>query len=236
MPTPHSHAGDVTDLPFDDDSFDVAHCHAVLMHIPDTEAVLAEVKRVLKPGGLIASREFILSSSFLEPGRGKTQPAWDTFGRLLAANGGHPEMGTQLKRAFLDAGFTDIRATGSFDYFGGAADVAFLHAFILDWFYSPNVVAAATKFGLATQEQFDAWRQGIDEWKSDPGAVGGPGLRRSHRHEAVTPQPHPSTPGTGWQPPSMAATASRFSTAATRPVEPTASRPASAPTTPALAA
>ena len=168
--------GDVTDLPFDDDSFDVAHCHAVLMHIPDTEAVLAEVKRVLKPGGRIGSREFILSSSFLEPGQEETQPAWDTFGRLLAANGGHPEMGKQLKRAFLDAGFTDIRATGSFDYFGGAADVAFLHAFILDWFYSPNVVAAATKFGLATQEQFDAWRRGIDEWKSDSGAVGALGF------------------------------------------------------------
>ena len=42
--------GDVTDLPFDDDSFDVAHGHAVLMHVPDTPAVLAEVKRVLKPG------------------------------------------------------------------------------------------------------------------------------------------------------------------------------------------
>ena len=54
--------------------------------------------------------------------------------------------------------------------------MAFLHAFILDWFYSPNVVAAATKFGLATQEQFDAWRQGIDEWKSDPGAVGALGF------------------------------------------------------------
>ncbi len=44
------HVGDVTALPFEDDSFDVAHCHAVLMHVPDTKAVLAEVKRVLKPG------------------------------------------------------------------------------------------------------------------------------------------------------------------------------------------
>ena len=43
--------GDATDLPFEDASFDVAHCHAVLMHVPDTQAVLTEVKRVLKPGG-----------------------------------------------------------------------------------------------------------------------------------------------------------------------------------------
>ena len=31
---------DVTALPFEDGFFDVAHCHNVLMHIPDTQAVL----------------------------------------------------------------------------------------------------------------------------------------------------------------------------------------------------
>ncbi len=38
------HVGDATALPFDDDYFDVAHCHAVLMHVPATQATLAEVK------------------------------------------------------------------------------------------------------------------------------------------------------------------------------------------------
>ena len=101
------------------------------------------------------------------------QPAWNTFANLLSANGGHPNMGRELKNAFLDAGFSDIRATASFDFFSSAPDVAFLHAFIMDWFYKPEIIGAATKFGLATQEQFDEWRQGLDEWKSHPGAVGG---------------------------------------------------------------
>ena len=39
-----------------------------------------------------------------------------------------------------------------------AALVAFLHTFISDGFYSPDVIAAATKYGLATQQQFDDWR------------------------------------------------------------------------------
>ena len=48
------HVGSATRLPFEDDYFDAAHCHAVLMHIPDTQATLSEVRRVLKPGGIIA--------------------------------------------------------------------------------------------------------------------------------------------------------------------------------------
>ena len=167
------HVGDATALPFEDAYFDVAHCHAVLMHVPDTEAALAEVKRVLKPGGIISSREFIVASSFLDPGAEATASAWNTFANLMTANGGHPQMGRELKRAFLDAGFSDVQATASFDFFSSSEDVAFLHAFIMDWFYKPEIIAAATKYGLATHQQFDEWRQGLDEWINHAGAVGG---------------------------------------------------------------
>ena len=41
------HVGIVGELPLDDNTFNVAHCHAVLMHLPDTQVALAEVERVL---------------------------------------------------------------------------------------------------------------------------------------------------------------------------------------------
>ena len=167
------HVGNVYELPFEDNSFDAAHCHAVLMHVPDTLRALQEVKRVLKPEGIIGGREMIASSSFSEPMGETTDEAWATFIKLLEANGGHPEMGKELKSHLLDAGFVDIRASGSFDYFSSPADIAFLHAFIIDWFFMPRVVEAATQLGLATHEQFDRWRLEMDQWKDEPGAVGG---------------------------------------------------------------
>jgi len=45
---------DATKLPFAGQSVDKIICSEVLEHIPDYKAVLAEIERVLKPGGLLA--------------------------------------------------------------------------------------------------------------------------------------------------------------------------------------
>lgn len=39
------------ELPFEDESFDLVFSHGVIHHIADTEAVVAEFERVLRPGG-----------------------------------------------------------------------------------------------------------------------------------------------------------------------------------------
>jgi ubiquinone/menaquinone biosynthesis C-methylase UbiE len=47
--------GDVQDLPFGDEAFDVVAALWMLYHVPDVDLAIAEVRRVLRPGGLFVA-------------------------------------------------------------------------------------------------------------------------------------------------------------------------------------
>ncbi|AKB81103.1 2-heptaprenyl-1,4-naphthoquinone methyltransferase [Methanosarcina barkeri 3] len=51
--------GDAHKLPFNDNSFDVVYTVTVLQELPDQNRALKEMKRVLKPGGVLAVSEFL---------------------------------------------------------------------------------------------------------------------------------------------------------------------------------
>lgn len=51
------HCGDAAKMPFENNSFDSVACNFGLMHLPDRQAALSEVTRVLKPGG-----KFVMST------------------------------------------------------------------------------------------------------------------------------------------------------------------------------
>jgi SAM-dependent methyltransferase len=164
--------GDALSLPFEDATFDVVHAHAVIMHIPDTKAALAEARRVLKPDGIFATRDMIGESSFIEPGSEGIREAWATFTNLMRGYGAHPEIGKEMKGLMLDAGFTDIRCSASFDSYGTPADLAFYYAFIVEWFFSEQLIERVAGLGIATREKFDFWRSEIDNWRDSPAAFG----------------------------------------------------------------
>jgi ubiquinone/menaquinone biosynthesis C-methylase UbiE len=55
--------GDAQDLPFDDESFDVVVCTYSLCNIPDPAVAVAEMHRVLRPGGRLVLVDHIRSRS-----------------------------------------------------------------------------------------------------------------------------------------------------------------------------
>ncbi len=165
--------GDVTALPFEDGFFDVAHCHNVLSYVPDTRAALAEVKRTLKPGGVLGCSELIIESSFIHPQLGILKSAWDIFEDLLESDDGHPQMGKDMKEHILGEGFTDIQVNASFEIYSNPSEMDFVYNFFKSWFLSPEISEAAIKYGAATRELYDEINVTLDEWKDHPGALVG---------------------------------------------------------------
>ncbi len=61
-------AGDARALPYADKAFDVALCRWVLLHLPSPEQALAEMRRVLRPGGRILCVEVDWETLIVHPG------------------------------------------------------------------------------------------------------------------------------------------------------------------------
>src|SRR6516225_7835856 len=68
------------DLPFDDDSFDVAVSTLVLCGVDDQPRALREVRRVLRPGGRLLFIEHVRSA---DPGRARFQDRMNWLNRLV---------------------------------------------------------------------------------------------------------------------------------------------------------
>ena len=165
------HVGDVTDLKFEDNSFDVAHCRNVLMHVPDTAAVLFEVKRVLKPGGIIACREMICESAFTHPDFDIMRRSWEMFEDLVRADDGHPQMGKDMKGHILEAGFVDVRMNASFSIYSSPEEIDSIHRLISQWLLSSEVQEAAMKYGASSSRLVNDLKVAYDRWKDHPGAL-----------------------------------------------------------------
>lgn len=165
------HVGDVTDLKFEDNFFDVAHCRSVLMHVPDTAAVLSEVRRVLKPGGIIACREMICESAFTHPDFDIMRRSWEMFEDLVQADDGHPQMGKDMKGHILKAGFVDVRMNASFSIYSSPEEIDSIHRLISQWLLSSEVQEAAMKYGASSSRLVNDLKVAYDRWKEDPGAL-----------------------------------------------------------------
>lgn len=77
--------GDATALPYEDGSFDGAFLVTVLGEIPDQEAALRELRRVLKPGGRVVFGETIFDPHLVSLGtlRRRCEGAGLRFERML---------------------------------------------------------------------------------------------------------------------------------------------------------
>lgn len=103
----------VYDLPLPDDSFDVAYGHQILQHLGDPVAALSEVRRVLKPGGLVAVRDSDFGTMTHHPRYAAIDDWLNAYRQVARANGGEPDAGRRSLEWVRSAGYVEPRGTAS---------------------------------------------------------------------------------------------------------------------------
>ncbi|MEM1418128.1 MAG: methyltransferase domain-containing protein [Myxococcota bacterium] len=111
-------------LPFDDASFDLVTCQTVLMHVPDPAAVLGEMHRVARPGGLVVASEPNNLGNVLVEALAEPRPDFEETLVLLrfhealhrgkiALGQGDSSIGERLPGLFAREGFADVQVVAN---------------------------------------------------------------------------------------------------------------------------
>ena len=154
--------GDIMALPFEDASFDVVHAHQVLQHLADPVGALAEMRRVTRPGGIVAVRDAVYSAMTWFPEPAGMEQWRSVYMATARANGGEPDAGGRLLSWAREAGFTDVTASASTWCYATPADRAWQSE---TWAqrcltsFGPQAVELGLADSADLETMAEAWRQ-----------------------------------------------------------------------------
>jgi SAM-dependent methyltransferase len=155
--------GDAYELGFEDETFDVVHAHQVMQHLSDPVAALTEMRRVCRPGGVIAARDGDYGGMFWFPGDPELTE-WQTLYRNVArALDGEPDAGRHMLSWARQAGFEAIEASASAWCYTGPQDRPWWGASWAERLTDSPFGDRAVEHGLAAREDLErlagAWRR-----------------------------------------------------------------------------
>jgi SAM-dependent methyltransferase len=160
--------GDVQSLDLPDGGFDVVHAHQVLQHLGDPVTALREMRRVARPGGIVAVRDGDYAAFTWFPRMPELNEWLDLYERVARHNGGEPDAGRRLLSWAHAAGFPEVTATSSTWCFATPDDRAWWGGMWADRILESDMARTAVATGAATNDDLrrisDAWKR----WSAHP--------------------------------------------------------------------
>ena len=159
-------AGDAYQLAFEDGTFDVVHAHQVLQHLSDPVGALAEMRRVCRPGGLVAARDSDYGGMFWFPEDPELAEWQALYQNVARALGGEPDAGRRMPAWARAAGFVEVEASASAWCYTGPADRPWWGALWAQRLTESPFGDRAVEHGLATWADLEllarAWLRWAD--------------------------------------------------------------------------
>lgn len=160
--------GDAHRLDLPDDAFDVVHAHQVLQYLADPVQALREMRRVCRPGGVVAARDSDYAGFTWYPRIPALDDWLDLYERAARANRGEPDAGRRLLSWARAAGFTDVTATASTWCFADPTDREWWGGMWADRILQSDLARQLLSAGDATRLDLERISVGWQEWAAAP--------------------------------------------------------------------
>ena len=156
--------GDVYQLDFPDHSFDVVHAHQLLQHLTDPVAALIEMRRVCRPGGIVAARDADYAAMTWFPADPRLDRWLELYHRVARGNGAEPDAGRRLLSWARAAGYRDITGTATVWCYSTKAELAWWGDLWADRITKSALAHQALSAGFSDEHELDDLATGFREW------------------------------------------------------------------------
>ena len=162
--------GNAYALDFPDDTFDVVHAHQVLQHLTDPVAALVEMRRVCRPGGVIAVRDAEYAAMTWHPASPALDRWLEVYRRVARHNHAEPDAGRRLKSWVQAAGLTELTCTASAWCFASADERAWWSGTWARRVTESALAEQAVTGGISSPEELAELADGWRAWARQPDA------------------------------------------------------------------
>jgi ubiquinone/menaquinone biosynthesis C-methylase UbiE len=156
--------GDVYELAFEAESFDVVHAHQVLQHLTDPVRALGEMRRVLAPSGILAVRDSDYGAFVWAPADPQLDRWLELYHDVCARNGAEADAGRYLLGWVRAAGFTEIEVGSSTWTFANAEDRAWWGGLWAERVERSALATQALQYELSTPDELKSIARAWQRW------------------------------------------------------------------------
>lgn len=163
--------GNVLDLPFADESFDAVFCNMLLMHLPDSQAALGEMVRVLRPGGICALSETDHHGQICAPSDSDYDDFQEFYEYAQAARGADYYIGERLKGMVIEAGCSVLLVSAENRVFFTTEEIARWQGLSSQFLDGAEAQRLARLRYEDAESRIPRWRVALDRWSERPDSL-----------------------------------------------------------------